>query len=81
MSISFRHFCFTNLTADHQSADDAEHLADKTARQLARVLIGPGASEEKEFEVAGVLLDLLIELTRFGNALEENDLIWRIWQG
>jgi len=49
---------YTNLTANHESADAAADLVDQTARQLACLLIGPQASEAKELQVAGVLLDL-----------------------
>src|SRR6516165_8646563 len=38
---------YTNLTANHESADAAADLVDQTARQLACLLIGPQASEAK----------------------------------
>jgi hypothetical protein len=57
--------------------DEAVAVANATARQLSRLPIGPGASEGKGYQVAGMLLDLLIELARFCNALEEGDADWR----
>jgi hypothetical protein len=68
-----RHFAYANLMKEHASADSATGTADQSARNLARQLIGPDASEAKELEIAGLLIDLLTYLTNLSDDMTQKN--------
>ena len=69
-----RNFAYENLTKEHASADSVANTADQSARELARELIGPSdASEAKELEIAGILIDLLTYLTNLSDDMKQKN--------
>ena len=69
-----RNFAYENLTKEHASADSVANTADQSARELARQLIGPSdASEAKELEIAGILIDLLTHLTNLSDDMKQQN--------